>query len=342
MNGYSTCSVVATRENITDLLYFLKERGFVTSTVSLDYLVRNPQCKYLHIYVSRDERNASLQTIINTTHFHNIKDFKFHITNNFPPNFSVLINNTEEAKNVIKNYSQFFKDRGFDLSSFNLDAYSIKNSIKIPTPLNYLTTNKQGNNKALCFTSMAYKNWAGRVLCKSVNEFLEKIEEHYKPSKSIETCNKTNSTRVYSIDFRAEYLNDQQNNVLYSWKSFVTYVIRDLEDILSQKIDKKLLIEELLGLSDSNFFLNLYVEKGEIVRWVRSTIAPNESFVCYSVQDFRKKLKESTEEGTIVKSILSPKATAKINVVKRDSQFAFTILINRNKLLLRRKRRRCS
>ena len=186
MNGYSTCSVVATQENITDLLYFLKERGFVTSTVSLDYLVRNPQCKYLHIYVSRDNRKASLQTIINTTHFHNIKDFKFHITNNFPPNFSVLIKNTEDAKSLIENYSQFFKDREFDLSSFNLDAYNSKNMSKIFVPLNYLTTNKQGNNKALCFTSAEYKNWAGRILCKSVDEFLEKIEEHYKPNKKEE------------------------------------------------------------------------------------------------------------------------------------------------------------
>lgn len=337
MNGYSTCSIVATQENITDLLYFLKERGFVTSTVSLDYLVRNPQCKYLHIYVSREERKASLQNVWNTTHFHNIKDFKFHITNNFPPNFSVLIKNTENAKSLIENYSQFFKDRGFDLSSFTLDAYSSKDSSKILTPLNYLTTNKKGDNKSLCFTSMAYKNWAGRVLCKSVDEFLEKIEEHYKSNKSIETCNKTNQTKVYSIDFRAKYLEDQQNNLLYSWESFVTCLIRDLEDILSPKIDQKPMIEQLLVLSDLDFFLNLYLENGTIVRWVRSTTAPTESFICYSVQDFRKKLKESD-----AKSILPPKVTVTGNSIKKDSPFAFTILINRNKLLLRRKRRRCS
>lgn len=337
MNGYSTCSVVATQENITDLLYFLKERGFVTSSVSLDYLVRNPQCKYLHIYVSREERKASLQNVCNTTHFHAIEAFRCHIIDNFPPNFSVLVKNTEEAKNIIKNYNQFFKDRGFDLSSFTLDAYSSKDSSKILTPLNYLTTNKKGDNKSLCFTSMAYKNWAGRILCKSVNEFLEKIEEHYKSNKSIETCNKTNPTKVYSIDFRAEYLNDQQNDVLYSWDSFVTYVIRDLKDILSPKIDQKPMIEQLLVLSDLDFFLNLYLENGTIVRWVRSTTAPKDSFICYSVQDFKKKLKESD-----AKSILPPRVTVTGNSIKKDSPFAFTILINRNKLLLRRKRRRCS
>lgn len=354
MNGYSTCSVVATQENITDLLYFLKERGFVTSTVSLDYLVRNPQCKYLHIYVSRDERKASLRSINDTTHFHAIAAFRCHIIDNFPPNFSVLVKNTEDAKSLIENYSQFFKDRGFDLSSFSLDAYSSKNSSKILTPLNYLTTNKQGNNKALCFTSMAYKNWAGRILCKSADEFLNKIAEHYKPNKSVETCNKTNSTKVYSIDFRAEYC-----NVSYSWEGFVTYVIRDIEDILSPKIAKEPMIEQLLGLSDSNFFLNLYLENGSIVRWVRSTIAPKDSFTCYSVKDFRNKLRESDakpsdpipissfyleveEEDIVVKSILPPGVTVKNNSVEKDNPFAFTILINRNKLLLRRKRRRCS
>ena len=363
MNGYSTCSVIATQENITDLLYFLKERGFVTSTASLDYLVRNPQCKYLTIYVSRGERRASLQIVNDTTHFHAIEAFRCHIIDNFPPNFSVLVKNTEDAKNLIENYNQFFKDRGFDLSSFTLDAYSSKNSSKVFVPLNYLTTNKKGDSKSLCFTSMAYKNWAGRVLCKSVDEFLEKIEEHYKPSKSVETCNTTNSTKVYSIDFRAEYLNDQQNNVLYSWKWFVRYVIGNIEDVLSNKIDKESLTKQLLELSDSDFFLNLYLENGTIVRWVRSTIAPKDSFICYSVKDFRKKLKESTEnvtaksndlipissfylepeeEDIIVKSILPPKFTEKINTVKKDSPFAFTILINRNKLLLRRKIRRCS
>ena len=133
MNGYSTCSIVATQENITDLLYFLKERGFVTSTVSLDYLVRNPQCKYLHIYVSREERKASLQNVWNTTHFHNIKDFKFHITNNFPPNFSVLIKNTEDAKSLIENYSKFFKDREKNLErlvSANINDTKMKNALE--------------------------------------------------------------------------------------------------------------------------------------------------------------------------------------------------------------------
>ena len=363
MNGYSICSVVATQENITDLLYFLKERGFVPSAVSLDYLVQNPQCKYLTAYISRDERKASLQSINNPNHFYSVEAFKCHIIDNFPPNFSVLIKNTEDAENLIKNYSQFFKDRDFDISSFTLDAYSSKNSSKVFVPFNYLTTNKKGDNKSLCFTSAEYKNWAGRILCKTVDEFLNKIAEHYKPNKSIEPCNKTNSTKVYSIDFRAEYLNDQQNNVLYSWEGFVICVLSKLEDVLSNKIDKESLTKQLLELSDSDFFLNLYLENGTIVRWVRSTIAPKDSFICYSIKDFRKKLKESTEnvtaksndlipissfylepeeEDIIVKSILPPKFTAKINTVKKDSPFAFTILINRNKLLLRRKRRRCS
>ena len=132
------------------------------------------------------------------------------------------------------------------------------------------------------------------------------IAEHYKPNKSVETCNKTNSTKVYSIDFRAKYLEDQQNNVLYSWESFVTYVIRDVEDNLSPKIDKKLLIEELLGLSDSDFFLNLYLENGTIVHLVGNTTAPKDSFICYSVQDFRKKLKYqgSLPKKTLINTIL--------------------------------------
>lgn len=337
MNGYSTCSVVVTRENITDLLYFLKERGFVAPTASLDYLVRNPQCKYLTIYVSRNERKASLQIVNDTTHFHAIEAFRCHIIDNFPPNFSVLIKNTEDAENLIKNYSQFFKDRGFDISTFTLDVYTSNHSSGLFVPFNYLATNKKGDNKLLCFTSAEYKNWAGRVLCKSVDEFLSKIAEHYKPNKSIETCNKTNSTKVYSIDFRAKYLEDQQNNVLYSWESFVICLIRDLEDILSLKIDKKPMIEQLLVLYDLDFFLNLYLENGNIVRWVRSTTAPTESFICYSVQDFRKKLKESD-----AKSILPPRVTVTGNSIKKDSPFAFTVLINRNKLLLIRKRRRCS
>ena len=359
MNGYNTCSVVATQENITDLLYFLKERGFVTSTVSLDYLVRNPQCKYLHIYVSRDGRNASLQTIINTTHFHAIEAFKCHIIDNFPPNFSVLIKNTEDAENLIKNYSQFFKDRDFDISSFTLDVYSSKNSSKVLVPFNYLTTNKKGDNKSLCFTSAEYKDWAGRILCKTVDEFLNKIAEHYKPNKSIEPCNKTNSTKIYSIDFRAEYLRDQQGNILYSWESFVRYVIGNINDILSSKIDKKLLIEQLLELSDSDFFLNLYLQDGIIIRWMRSDIVPIDSFTCYCVGDFRKKLKEigiklsdpipissfyleENQDEVVVKSILLPKVTIKNNSVEKENSTIFTPLVNEYKLLLRRKRRRCS
>ena len=359
MNGYSTCSIVATQENITDLLYFLKERGFVTSTVSLDYLVLNPQCKYLTAYVSRDERKASLQSTNYTLHFYSVAAFKCHIIDNFPPNFSVLVKNTEDAENLIKNYSQFFKNRGFDISAFTLNAYNSKNSSKVRIPFNYLTTNKQGYSKSLCFTSMAYKNWAGRILCKTEDEFLNKIEEHYKPDKSIEPCNKTNSTKVYSIDFRAEYLRDQQGNILYSWESFVRYVIGNIDDILSSKIDKKLMIEQLLELSDSDFFLNLYLENGNIVRWIRSDIVPIDSFTCYCVGDFRKKLKEidiklsdpipissfyleENQDEVVVKSILPPKVTIKNNSVEKENSTIFTPLVNGYKLLLRRKRRRCS
>lgn len=366
MNGYSTCSVVATQENITDLLYFLKERGFVTSTVSLDYLVRNPQCKYLTAYVSRDERKASLQSVNNLNHFYSVEAFRCHIIDNFPPNFSVLIKNTEDAENLIKNYSQFFKDRDFDISSFTLDAYISKNSSKVLVPFNYLTTNKKGDNKSLCFTSAEYKNWAGRILCKTVDEFLNKIEEHYKITKNaqiVEASNKVESTKIYSIDFRAEYLRDQQGNILYSWESFVGYVIGNIYDILSSKIDKKLMIEQLLELSDSDFFLNLYLQDGIIIRWMRSDIVPIDSFTCYCVGDFRKKLKESTEnvtaksndlipissfylepeeEDIIVKSILPPKCTIKNNSVEKENSTIFTPLVNGYKLLLRRKRRRCS
>lgn len=341
MNGYSTCSVVATQENITDLLYFLKERGFVTSTVSLDYLVRNPQCKYLNIYVSRDERKASLQITHDTTLFHSIESFKLHIIDNFPPNFSVLIKNAEDAENLIKNYSQFFKDRGFDISSFTLDAYTSNHGSKLFVPLNHLTTNKKGDNRSLCFTSAEYKNWAGRILCKSVDEFLNKIAKHYKPNKSVETCNETNSTKVYSIDFRAEYLNDQQSIILYSWENFVRYVIGNIDDILSSKIDKKLLIEQLLELSDSDFFLNLYLQDGVITRWMKSNIAPIDSFVCYCVGDFRKKLKESSDRPSSLIPISSFYLEVEQEMEKENSTI-FTPLVNGYKLLLRRKRRRCS
>lgn len=340
MNGYSTCSVVATQENITDLLYFLKERGFVTSTVSLDYLVRNPQCKYLHIYVSRDNRKAYLQNVWNTTHFHNIKDFKFHITNNFPPNFSVLIKNTEDAKSLIENYSQFFKDREFDLSSFNLDAYSSKNMSNVSVSLNYLTTNKKGDNKSLCFTSEEYKNWAGRILCKSVDEFLNKIAEHYKITKKaqiVEAANKVDSIKIYSIEFRAEYLENRQDNFLCSWEMFVKYVIRNLEDILSNKIDKEYLTKYLLELSGSDFFLNLYLQDGVITRWMKSNIAPTDSFICYSVGDFRKEL---IKRGNNLNALI-PISSFCLEIeqeIRKENSTTFTPLEDNYRLLLRRNR----